>query len=58
MWIVLETADFGRHVMPDDEEHDLEDCRCHMQFNEEANAFVHNSFDGREDFETGKRKPS
>ena len=56
-WIVLET-ERGNHVIPNDEQHSVVKCKCHPEWNEEASCYVHNSFDGREDFETGKRKPS
>lgn len=56
-WVIIETADYGVHIMPEDEEHDLVDCSCKFAFFESSCAFVHNSFDGREAYENGARKP-
>jgi hypothetical protein len=56
-WIVLET-ERGNHVMPNDEQHSVVRCKCRPEYDDDARAWVHNSFDGREDFESGKRKPS
>ncbi len=46
------------HIIPncDDRMHYFENCNC--QPCAESGTVVHNSFDGREDFETGKRKLS
>lgn len=57
MWTVLETEDCGIHVVPTDEEHTFINCRCDPEI-EPNGLHIHNSFDGREDFETGKREPS
>ena len=48
------------HVVPvgDLREHDIvEPCWCHPTLDEEYNIWVHNSMDGREDYEAGRRKP-
>lgn len=49
------------HVYPENDlkEHLLDGCKCWCNPEEdEDGVIVHNSMDGREDFETGKRKPS
>ena len=49
------------HVVPvnDLQEHMDENCPCNPTPDEEmANLIMHNSFDGREAFETGERKMS
>lgn len=50
------------HVLPlnDLREHvENAHCWCHPRLEGEAqDVVVHNALDGREDFETGKRKPS
>lgn len=58
-----ETKAYGneRHVIPvdDDEPHYFRGCRCHPVLeDEDPPIYVHNSFDGREAFESGIRKPS
>lgn len=47
------------HILPnhDDGQHLLSECPCHPQLNQDGN-IVHASFDGREAFELGFRKPS
>lgn len=48
------------HILPyhDDKQHYItEECSCCPSINEDGNV-VHNSFDGRELFETGRRKYS
>lgn len=55
-WIVV-PGDCGNHVMPSDEAH-TPDLNCKCGFHKDENVIVHHSFDGREDFENGKRKPS
>lgn len=49
------------HVVPSDDikEHILKgkNCWCRPEMNEDG-VFIHNSADGREDFETGKRRLS
>lgn len=48
------------HVVPtcDDKEHFSLNCSCYPNIDEELSIVTHKSFDGREDFENGKRKPS
>ncbi len=50
------------HIYPigDLREHDTygRTCWCNPKYDQEHGLIVHNSADGREDFETGKRKPS
>jgi hypothetical protein len=46
-----------RHVWPVDENHTAENCRCQPTLNEDG-IMVHASYDGRELFESGERKPS
>lgn len=54
----------GMHVIPrgDLREHvSREDCWCHPEHDEESGIvplLIHHSADGREDFESGRRKPS
>lgn len=59
-WVVIDTQTAGRHIMPEDEAeiHFPFDCTCGVRFDEEAQAHVHDAFDGREKFERGERKPS
>jgi hypothetical protein len=56
-WLVIDTDDEGVHVVPEDDtfEHTFCNCKCDPEFDEDARCTVHNSFDGREDFESGKR---
>jgi hypothetical protein len=56
-WVIIESEEYGNHIMPEDEEHDLAVCSCGGSYQERACAFVHNSFDGREAYENGDRKP-
>jgi hypothetical protein len=56
-WVVIETEEYGNHIMPEDETHDLDKCRCGSSYFEFSCATVHNSFDGREAYENGDRKP-
>ena len=44
------------HVMPTDEDHYFEGCNCCPE--DDGEVVIHNSFDGREDFEIKKRLPS
>jgi len=50
------------HIVPtgDLRDHDAEKtCWCKPQLDfDRDDVWIHNSLDGREDFETGKRKPS
>ena len=49
------------HVVPEDDiyEHILDgECWCSPAVDVEHMVITHNSADGREDFETGRRKPS
>ena len=59
--VVTSATDDETHIIPtcDTEPHQLEDtCHCYPFWEESACAYVHNSFDGREAFETGERKVS
>jgi len=49
----------SQHVIPlhDLHEHIPHECNCGCHMNEDG-VYVHHSWDGREDFETGKRKVS
>lgn len=61
-WVLVEFEDSDEiHVIPmhDDEEHTAEPscwCRPTPDINH-PNILVHNSADGREDYETGRRQP-
>lgn len=57
--IVFALNDDTPHVIPVDEleQHDPENCRC-CPHEEEYGVMIHQSFDGREKFESGERKPS
>lgn len=44
------------HVIPANEDHAFSDCRCKPS--DDEGVVVHKSFDEREKFETGERKPS
>lgn len=56
-WYVIPYGEFN-HVIPDDEYHDPDQCRCEPEVDELYKVVIHNSFDGREQFEEGIRKPS
>lgn len=47
------------HCIPDDDlyDHSFDDCTCHPEIGDDGE-YIHNSFDGREAFETGERKVS
>lgn len=50
------------HCLPIDDfrEHTLDDkgkCWCRPIYDEDCNIYIHNSMDGREDYEEGRRKP-
>lgn len=54
-------ADLTTHVIPMNdlrEHHRHGECWCHPVVEHESRMMVHNSADGREDFEEGRRKPS
>ena len=48
------------HVVPVDDlkNHRYDDCPCDPEIDTEDEVVVHHSFDGREEFEEGGRKPS
>ena len=59
-WAIYE-HEGEQHVIPrrDDRLHTWTGCACRPEPNEEQpSVIVHNSFDGREAFETGERLPS
>jgi len=58
-WLIIPYGEFN-HVIPDDElsNHYPQNCPCHPEEDEIAMVHIHNSFDGREAFEEGLRKPS
>lgn len=58
-WHVVE-SDGQTHIVPanDTHLHLWHKCPCCPQPDDETGAFLHNSFDGREDFESGARKVS
>ncbi len=61
MWGSYKQLDGSVHCIPyyDLHEHYPTNCACHPRQDDECeNLFIHNSFDGREDFETGRRKVS
>lgn len=45
-------ADIREHVLDDDGT-----CWCEPDFDEDYEMFIHNSADGREDYEEGRRLP-
>lgn len=52
----------GRHMIPayDFRKHTAADhprCWCNPEYHEDSNTYVHNSYDGREDYEEGRRLP-
>lgn len=57
-WGIYQCDNFF-HIIPVDEadRHEYEHCTCGPAEGEH-NLIVHQSFDGREKFETGERKPS
>lgn len=59
-WGFMLDEDTGlTHLAPTHEEHITEGCACGAaQSPEDASLIIHNSFDGREKFETGERKTS
>lgn len=58
-WALVPIPGLGVHCVPVDDlrEHMEEDCPCQPVQNEDG-LWEHNSFDGREAFEDGDRKPS
>lgn len=58
-WIVSQDPDGVPHVVPmyDDGRHFYKECPCDPE-QEADGVIVHVSYDGREDFETGRRLPS
>lgn len=56
-WFTAQSEN-GTHVLPleDCGQHALVDCPCRPR--EDDGVIIHNSFDGREAFERGERKPS
>lgn len=58
-WI-MDCGDY--HIIPKNDTHEhvfTMECACCPEPDEDMdNLIMHNSFDGREDFENGKRKPS
>lgn len=56
----LETELQAFHVYPlnDLREHEISDKPCWCKPRIEDGIVIHNSMDGREDYETGKRRPS
>lgn len=54
---VYPTNDIREHVLDSAGEVDLMSCPCHPEFDAENNVIIHNSFDGREAYESGQRKP-
>lgn len=61
-WAISDPDERGElHCVPvnDLKGHSGEDCDCHPKRDEEApNLWLHNSFDGREKYETGEMKLS
>ena len=57
-WVVEIDNDNVAHLVPADDVnyHYMHDCPCQPELVD--GVYVHNSFDGREAFETGRRKPS
>ena len=65
MWKVVSVFNdrdgFSTHVIPVDDLRSHEECskcHCNPNVNDGLKMIVHNSFDVRELYETGKRKPS
>lgn len=59
-WAVIPYED-EQHVVPrdDDQPHSFCGCACRPEASEDVpTVIVHNSFDGREAFESGERLPS
>ena len=58
-WTIVAVPGLGVHCVPvgDLRDHMDEDCPCKPVKNEDG-LWMHNSFDGREAFEEGERKPS
>lgn len=60
-WSLSEPINGIKHFIPVNDTHDHmdADCPCHPEPDEECpEIMVHNSFDGREEFEAGARLPS
>lgn len=49
---MIPTMDFRRHTFLDHPR-----CWCNPEYDEESDLYIHNSFDGREDYEEGRRLP-
>lgn len=56
-WAISDMGEDGIHIVPTDEIHLTENCTCGATMDEDG-LWVHSSFDGRESFESGARKPS
>ena len=56
-WGVFALDNGEIHVVPVGEDHLYENCPC-QPWENEVGTIVHNSFDGREAYERGERKPS
>lgn len=56
-WVIIE-FDGVQHVMPENEVMDHHPGNCKCMPSDDEGAMVHKSFDGREAFESGQRKPS
>lgn len=58
-WTIVPVPGLGVHCVPIDDlrEHMDEDCPCRPT-QDDPGFWIHNSFDGREAFEEGERKPS
>ncbi len=59
-WTLVTIPELGAHIVPlnDTADHMDENCPCNPKQETDINLWTHNSFDGREEFETGERIPS
>lgn len=58
MWYhIYPVNDLHEHITSAMEGVDLMSCPCKPTFDAEHNTIIHNSFDGREQYETGERAP-
>jgi hypothetical protein len=56
-WLIIPVGEY-KHIIPDDESHLIDGCSCNPDVDKDFMVISHNSYDGREAFETGERKPS
>jgi hypothetical protein len=56
-WHCYPVNDSKKHITSAFDGVDVMSCPCNPTFDAEQNVIIHNSFDGREKYETGQRIP-